>query len=55
MDGQRNLRVGVNAPVRISVSRHTVPLVQRLSYSHFAVMRTKLSWSGGVANSHRGR
>ena len=55
MDGQRNLRVGVNAPVRISVSRLTLPLVQRLGYSHFAVMRAKLSWSGGVAqSSHAG-
>jgi NAD+ kinase len=55
MDGQRNLKVCVDSPIRISVSRHTLPLVQRLDYSHFAVVRTKLKWSGGVADSTKAR
>ena len=46
MDGQRNLKVGVDSPILISVSRHTLPLAQRLDYSHFAVVRAKLQWSG---------
>ena len=51
MDGQRNLRVGVDSPVKISVSRHTLPLAQRLKYSHFAVVRTKLKWSGAASEA----
>lgn len=49
MDGQRNLKVGVGSPIEITVSRLTVPLVQSAHYSHFAVVRTKLKWSGGAA------
>lgn len=44
-DGQRNLKVIADA-IDISVSKLRVPLVQRQSYSHFAVVRTKLGWSG---------
>jgi len=49
MDGQRNLVSCETSPVRISVSSHTLLLAQRLDYSHFAVVRTKLKWSGGDA------
>lgn len=45
MDGQRNMKVSANA-VEISVSRLRLPLAQRPNYSHFAVVRTKLGWSG---------
>jgi len=31
------------------VSRLRLPLVQRPDYSHFAVVRTKLAWSGGFS------
>jgi NAD+ kinase len=55
MDGQRNLKVGVDSPILISISRHTLPLVQRPGYSHFAVMRTKLQWSGGASGVHKTR
>lgn len=48
MDGQRNLRVSANA-VEISIAKHRLPLVQRPEYSHFAVVRTKLKWSGAFA------
>ncbi len=47
MDGQRNLVTCENSPIEISVSNQQLPLAQRLDYSHFAVMRTKLKWSGG--------
>lgn len=47
MDGQRNLQVGASSPVEITVSRLRLPLAQRDTYSHFAVVRTKLKWSGG--------
>ncbi|MEY2878704.1 MAG: hypothetical protein RLZZ15_1084 [Verrucomicrobiota bacterium] len=49
MDGQRNLRVSARSPVEISVAPVRVPLAQRADYSHFAVVRTKLKWNGGVA------
>jgi NAD+ kinase len=45
MDGQRNLKVSASA-VEISVAKPRLPLVQRSDYSHFAVVRTKLNWSG---------
>lgn len=48
MDGQRNLKVSANA-VQISVAKVRLPLVQRANYSHFAVVRTKLNWSGAFA------
>jgi NAD+ kinase len=45
MDGQRNMKVSANA-VEISVAKVRLPLAQRADYSHFAVVRTKLNWSG---------
>jgi len=48
IDGQRNLKVGVGSPIEITISDLKLPLAQRLDYSHFAVMRTKLKWSGGL-------
>ncbi|MBP9913693.1 MAG: NAD(+)/NADH kinase, partial [Opitutaceae bacterium] len=55
MDGQRNLKVGIGSPIEITISRLTLPLVQRLDYSHFAVVRTKLKWSGGAAEAPKTR
>jgi NAD+ kinase len=51
MDGQRNLSLCGQAPVRISVARLRLPLAQRKDYAHFAVVRTKLQWSGGLTPS----
>ena len=48
MDGQRNLKVSAQSPVEISLAKLRLPLAQRADYSHFAVVRTKLKWSGGV-------
>jgi len=46
LDGQRNLLFGTEAPVRISMPKLRVPLVQRKDYAYFSVVRTKLAWSG---------
>ena len=47
IDGQRNLGVYTGAPVRISMAREQVALVQHLGYAHFAVVRAKLCrWCG---------
>jgi NAD+ kinase len=48
MDGQRNSLV-TGASVDIALSARRIALVQPRSYSHFAVMRSKLKWSGGLA------
>ncbi|HEX3729542.1 MAG TPA: NAD(+)/NADH kinase [Opitutaceae bacterium] len=48
LDGQRNLMFGTDSPVRISMPRLKVPLVQRKDYAYFSVVRTKLAWSGGL-------
>ena len=50
MDGQRNLKVSARSPVNISISKLRLPLAQRRDYSHFSVVRTKLKWSGGLAD-----
>jgi NAD+ kinase len=47
MDGQRNLKVGTSSPIEITIARQRLPLAQRAGYEHFAVVRTKLKWSGG--------
>ena len=51
MDGQRNLVVCAGAPIEISISPVKFPLAQRLDYSHFSVVRTKLKWSGGLIDA----
>lgn len=55
MDGQRNLKAGVDSPIKISISKRSLPLAQRPDYSHFAVVRTKLKWSGGAAENPKSR
>jgi len=49
MDGQRNLKVSASSPVEITVAKARLPLAQRANYAHFSVVRTKLKWSGGLA------
>ena len=51
MDGQRRLAFCQDLPVEIAISPLTLALAQRVAYSHFAVVRTKLQWSGGAAPS----
>ena len=50
MDGQRDRKVGIGSPIEITISKLTLPLALRPDYSHFSVVRTKLQWSGGLAN-----
>jgi NAD+ kinase len=49
LDGQRN-SVVTGSAIEISLSSRQLALVQRRDYSHFTVMRTKLKWSGGLAD-----
>ena len=49
IDGHGDLKVMSGESVEISMARIRLPLVQRPGYSHFAVLRSKLKWSGGVA------
>ncbi|MBA3849200.1 MAG: NAD(+) kinase [Opitutus sp.] len=48
IDGQRNSLV-TGASVDIALASRRIALVQPRNYSHFAVMREKLKWSGGLA------
>lgn len=48
MDGQRNLVMCEGSAVEITIARVRLPLIQLAGHSHFAVVRTKLKWSGGA-------
>lgn len=50
VDGQRSVQIESGSPVTIERSKWKLPLIQRLEYSHFAVVRAKLRWSGGFAD-----
>lgn len=47
MDGQRN-SVVTGGSIQISLAPRRLELIQPRNYSHFAVMRAKLKWSGGL-------
>jgi NAD+ kinase len=49
LDGMGEQRASTDEAIDISISRRRLALAQQRSYSHFAVMRTKLKWSGGAA------
>lgn len=51
LDGQQNQVMCENSPIEITLSKIRLPLAQRRGYSHFAVVRTKLKWSGGYLES----
>jgi NAD+ kinase len=48
IDGQCELKASIDDPIDISIAKQRLPLAQRKGYSHFAVVRTKLKWSGGA-------
>jgi NAD+ kinase len=48
IDGNCDLTASTDDPINISVAKLRLPLAQRRDYSHFAVVRTKLKWSGGA-------
>ena len=54
IDGAAGLKATANEPIAISVARIRLPLAQQKNYSHFAVVRTKLKWSGGAAERSSG-
>ena len=49
LDGNAELKATTGQEIAISIAEVRLPLVQHEGYSHFAVMRTKLKWSGGAA------
>ncbi len=49
LDGAGELRASTDEAIDISIARQRLPLAHQRSYSHFAVIRTKLKWSGGAA------
>ena len=53
LDGQRKLMISQADPVEIRLADVTLPLAVKLDHSHFAVLRTKLNWSGGYAERPR--
>lgn len=53
MDGQRDYRVSGNQVITVTHATERLPLVQRRDHDHFAVVRTKLKWSGGVTERNR--
>jgi NAD+ kinase len=48
LDGRRELKATSHEPIDISIAKARLPLAQSKGYSHFAVVRTKLKWSGGA-------
>jgi NAD+ kinase len=53
LDGQRNLRVVGDGPVRISIAKLRLPLLRHTGQGYFAIVRTKLEWSGGLAGEKK--
>jgi NAD+ kinase len=54
IDGHGELRAACDESINISISKVRLPLAQKKGYSHFAVVRTKLKWSGGAAEREQG-
>jgi NAD+ kinase len=52
-DGQRDYRVAGCGPITITLAAERLPLVQRRDHAHFAVVRSKLNWKGGVASREK--
>jgi NAD+ kinase len=49
-DGRHKLLPGSDLPINISLARRSLPLAQLPGYSHFAIVRKKLMWSGGFSS-----
>lgn len=50
MDGQRNRVVTEGSPIEVKTAERQLVLVQQPDYAHYAVMRAKLKWSGGLSD-----
>ena len=49
-DGRHKLLPGSDQPIDISLAKRSLPLAQLPGYSHFAIVRKKLMWSGGFSS-----
>jgi len=49
VDGRLEMRAGPGMPVEIRLAKIRLPLALHRDFSYFSVLRTKLKWSGGVA------
>ena len=49
-DGRHKLLPGSDLPISINLARRSLPLAQLPGYSHFAIVRKKLMWSGGFSS-----
>ena len=49
IDGQRNMVTLDDRPVEIWTAEKKLPMIQKVDYSHFSVVRHKLKWNGGYA------
>ncbi|HEY5227083.1 MAG TPA: NAD(+)/NADH kinase [Opitutaceae bacterium] len=49
IDGHTELRASTDQAINIVIAKERLALAQKRDYSHFAVVRTKLKWSGGAA------
>jgi NAD+ kinase len=49
IDGHTELKAATDEAIDIVIAKERLPLAQRKDYSHFAVVRSKLKWSGGAA------
>jgi NAD+ kinase len=50
IDGHSDLHASTDDAIDISIAKLRLPLAQQRNYSHFAVVRTKLKWSGGAVD-----
>lgn len=49
-DGRRDATVRGGAPVKIAMAHTRLSLAQKRDYRHFAVVRAKLKWTGGLTS-----
>ena len=49
-DGRHKLLHGSDQPIDISMAKRSLPLAKLPGYSHFAIVRKKLMWSGGFSS-----
>jgi len=49
-DGRHKLVPDRDLPIGICLAKRSVPLAQMPGYSHFAIVRKKLMWSGGFSS-----
>ncbi|MFM7750953.1 MAG: NAD(+)/NADH kinase [Opitutaceae bacterium] len=49
-DGRHKLLPGKDLPINITLAKRALPLAKLPGYSHFAIVRQKLSWSGGFSS-----